>query len=85
MTNGKIATLASQATKTIRRIIEQDNKRGPSDWMVPAYAHAQHVLDMAYSMADARKCDKLSDHVYILRGVVSDLREDSHTFGYHED
>ena len=84
MTNGRIATLASHAVETIRRIIEQDRMRGPSDWMLPAYAHAQQILDLAYSMADLKKCDKLSDHIYILRGIVCDLRDNSCTFGYQD-
>ena len=83
MTSGQLATLASGALRTIRRVIEQDLRHGPQDYMVPAYSHAWNVLDMAYAMADVLKCDKLEDHVYILRGIAHDLRDGSPTFGYH--
>jgi hypothetical protein len=84
MTNGQLATLASGALRTIRRVIEQELRHGPQAYMVPAYGHAWNVLDMVYAMADLLKCDKLEDHVYILRGIAYDLRDGSPTFGYHD-
>ncbi len=84
MTNGRLATLASGALRTIMRVIEQDLRHGPQDYMVLAYGRAWDVLDMVYAMADLLKCDKLQDHVYILRGIAYDLRDGSPTFGYHD-
>jgi hypothetical protein len=82
MNNGTIARTASQSVATIRRIIEQDRRNGPQPWMHQAYGHAQQLLDMAYAMSYLKQCDKLSDHIYILRGVVCDLRDNSYSFGY---
>jgi hypothetical protein len=86
MTNGQLATLASGALRTIRRVIEEDRRHGPQAYMVPAYGHAWNVLDMLHAMteADLLKCDQLDDHIYILRGIAYDLRDGSPTFGYHD-
>lgn len=85
MTNGQIAKRASQAVATIRRIIEQDQRKGPQNFMVPAYCAAMDALDLAMALAKERfgyKASKLDDHLNVLLNVVWDLREDSHTFGY---
>lgn len=80
MDEAKVATLASQAIKTIRRVCNEDRMMGPKEWHGYAYSHAMAVLEVAYEATQSTGSAQLKDHISTLWNLAWDLTQTSYSY-----
>lgn len=80
MNEAKVATRASQAIKTIRRICNEDRMKGPKPGHHCAYSHAMAVIEIAYEATQSTGSLQLKDHIYVLWMLAWDLTESSYSY-----